>query len=44
MKLHQLVDNAAEKYEVAEAGSFADLAKQAQIQAQFPQLQSQCTN
>ena len=41
MKFNQLVDNAAEKFEVAQAVNFADLAKQAQVQAQFSQLQSE---
>ena len=35
MKFNQFVDDAAEKFEVARAVSFADLAKQAQLQAQF---------
>ena len=39
MKFNQLVDDAAEKFEVAQAVSFADLAKQAQLQAKFSQLQ-----
>ena len=40
MKLNQLVDDAAEKFEV----NFADFAKQAQLQAQFSQLQNECNN
>ena len=35
MKLNHLVDDATEKFEVAQAVNFADLAKQAQLQAQF---------
>ena len=35
MKFNQLVDEAAEKFEVARAVIFADLAKQAQLQAKF---------
>ena len=39
MKFNQLVDDAAaEKIEIAQALNFADLAKQAQLQAQFSQL------
>ena len=41
MKFNQLVNDAAEKFEVIQAVNFADLAKQAQIQAQFSQLQSE---
>ena len=41
MKSNQLVDDAAKKKEIAQAVNFADLAKQAQLQAQFSQLQSQ---
>ena len=33
MKFNQLVDDAAEKYEVAQAANFADIARQAQLQA-----------
>ena len=44
MKFNQLVDDAAEKFEVAQAVNFADLAKQAQLQAQFSQQQSQYPN
>ena len=40
MQFNQLLDDAAEKFEAAQAVIFADLAKQAQIQAQFSQLQS----
>ena len=40
MKSNQLVDNAAEKFEVAQAVKFADLAKQAQLQAETSQVQS----
>ena len=32
MKLNQLVDDAAEKFEVAQAVNFADPSKQAQLQ------------
>ena len=38
MKFNQLVDDAAEKFEVARAVNFADLAKQAQLQAEFLQF------
>ena len=41
MKFNQLVDDAAEKFEVARAVNFADIAKQAQLQAQFSQLRSE---
>ena len=41
MKFNQLVDDAAEKFEVARAVNFADLAKQAQLQAQFSQLRTE---
>ena len=41
MKFNQLVDGAAEKFEVARAVYFADLAKQAQLQAQFSQLRTE---
>ena len=41
MKFNQLVDDAAEKFEVAQDVNFAHLAKQEQLQAQFSQLQSQ---
>ena len=37
MKFNQLVDDVAEELEVARAVNFADLAKQAQLQAQFSQ-------
>ena len=40
-KFNQLVDDAAEKFEVARAVIFADLAKQAQLQAQFSQLRTE---
>ena len=40
MKFNQLVDDAAEKFEVARAVIFADLAKSAQLQAQFSQLRT----
>ena len=40
MKFNQLVDDAAEKFEVAQAVNFADFAKQAQLQAQFSQLRT----
>ena len=41
MKINQSVDDAAEKFEVARAANFADLAKQAQLQAQFSQLRTE---
>ena len=41
MKFNQLVDDAAEKFEVAHAVTIADLAKQAQLQAQFSQLRTE---
>ena len=41
MKFNHLVDNAAEKFEVARAVNVADLAKQAQLQAQFSQLRTE---
>ena len=41
MKFNQLVDDAVEKFEVTQAVKIADLAKQAQLQAQFSQLQSE---
>ena len=44
MKFNQLVDNAAEKFEEEQAVNFADLEKQAQIQAQFSHLQSEYNN
>ena len=44
MKFNQLVDDAAEKFERAQAVYFADLAKQAHLQAQFSQLQSEYNN
>ena len=44
MKYYQLVDESAEKFEVAQAVNFAELAKQAQLQAQFSQLQSEYYN
>ena len=40
MKFNQLFDDAAEKIKVARAVNFADLAKQAQLQAQFSQLRT----
>ena len=40
MKINQLVEDAAEKFEVARAVNFADLAKQAQLQAEFSQLRT----
>ena len=40
MKFNQLVDDAVKKFEVARAVNFADLAKQAQLQAQFSQLRT----
>ena len=41
MKFNQLVDDAVEKFEVARAVNFADLAKQAHLEAQFSQPQSE---
>ena len=41
MKLNQLVDDVAEKFEVAKAVNFADPAKQAHLQAQFSQIQNE---
>ena len=43
MKFNQLVDYAAEKFEAAQV-FFGDLARQAQLQAQCSQLQSQYRN
>ena len=40
MNFHQLADDAAKKYEVAQAVNFKDLAKQ----AEFSQLQSEYNN
>ena len=42
--ISQLFDDVAEKFEVAQAINFADLAKQEQLQAQFSQLQSEYNN
>ena len=44
MEFKQLVDEAAEKFEVAQAVNFADLAKQAQLQAHFSQLRTEYNN
>ena len=44
MKFNQLVDDAAEKFEVAQAVIFAYLANEAQLQAQFSQLQGRYNN
>ena len=44
MKFNQFVDDAAEKFEVVKAVNIADLAKQAQLQLQFSQLQSEYNN
>ena len=44
MKFNQLVYDAAEKFEVSQAVNFADFAKQAQLQAQFSQLQIEYHN
>ena len=41
MKFNQLVNDAADKIEVARALNFADLAKQAQLQAQSSQLRTE---
>ena len=43
-KIKIKVDDAAETFEVAQAINFADLAQQAQSQAQYLQLQSQHAN
>ena len=40
MIFNQLVDDAVEKFEVAQAVNFADLAKLALMHAQFSQFQS----
>ena len=44
IKCNQLVDDAAQKFEVAQAVNFADLARQAQLKAQFSQLQREYNN
>ena len=44
ININHLVDDAAETFEVAQAVNFADLARQAQSQAQYLQLQSQHAN
>ena len=44
MKINQLVDDAAEKFDVARAVNFADLAKQAHLQAQFSQIRTEYKN
>ena len=44
MKFNQLVDDAAEQFEVAQAVNFAAPAKQAHLQAQFSQLRSEYSN
>ena len=41
MKFNQRVDDAAEKFEVARAVNFADLAKQTQLQTQFSELRTE---
>ena len=41
MRSNQLVDVSAEKFEVARAVNSADLAKQAQLQAQFSRLRTE---
>ena len=41
MKYNQLVDEDTEKREVRQPVNFADLARQAQLQAQFSELQNQ---
>ena len=41
MRFNKLVDDAAEKFEVARAVNFADLAKQAQLQVQFSLLRTE---
>ena len=44
MKFNQLVDDAADNFEVAKAVYFAVLVRQAQLHDQFSELQNQCTN
>ena len=44
LNINHLVDDAAETFEVAQAVNFADLARQAQSQAQYLQLQSEHAN
>ena len=44
MKYNQLVDDAAEKFEVAQAVNIAHHTKQAQLQAHFSQLQIEYHN
>ena len=44
MKFNQLVDDAVEKFEVTQAVNFADLGKEAQLQAPFSDLQSEYNN
>ena len=41
MRFNQLVDDAAEKFEVPRAVHFTDLAKHAKFQAQFSQLRTE---
>ena len=44
MKFNQLIDDAADKFEVAQAVDSTNLAKKAQSKAQFLQLQSEYNN
>ena len=44
MKLNQIKADVTEELELARAVNFSDLAKSAQLQAHFSQLQSQYTN
>ena len=44
MEFNQLGDDAAEQFELAQAVSFADLAKQEQLQTQILQSQKQYTD
>ena len=41
MKFNQLIDEVAENFEVVRALNFADLSKQAKLQAQFSQLRTE---
>ena len=43
MKINELKADHAEKLEVAQAVKFANLTSQAQLLAQYSQMQSQCT-
>ena len=44
MKINQFVDDADEKFELAQSEHFEDLAKQAQLQSKFSQLRSDYNN